>query len=179
MGAQQCMVYVLIAPVIGQFINTIIHITWNQVTKGKSHLSSIVWSFLLGWVVQVFLTCITVYRCSASSQDWVGALALNSMTTLGFGYCYFTLVNLLKTSLRIRVLDELEAIRKTGMTESELSKIYDEKDVTSIRIFRLESWGQIKRHGDRLYPVHGGFYLLALILRGLKKMMGLPIGLLN
>lgn len=179
MGAQQSMVYVLIAPVIGQFINTIIHITWNQVTKGKNHLSSIVWSFLLGWVVQVLLTCITLYRCSASGQDWVGALALNSMTTLGFGYCYFTFVNLLKTSLRIRVLDELEASRKTGMTESELSKNYDEEDVTSMRIFRLESWGQIKRHGDKIYLVHGSFYWLALVLRWLKKMMGLPIGLLN
>ena len=179
MGAQKCVVFVLIAPLIGQLINIIMHITWSQVTKGKSHLSSIIWSFLLGWIVQVLLTCNTLNRCSASTQDWVGALALNSMTTLGFGYCYFTFVNLLKTSLRIRVLDELQANRKMGMTESELSKIYDAKDVASMRIFRLESWGQIKRHGDKLYPVHGGFYLLALVLRWLKKMMGLPIGLLN
>jgi len=101
------------------------------------------------------------------------------MTSLGFGYCYFTFVNLLKTSLRIRVLDELQGGQKTGMTKSELSRIYDTKDVTNMRIFRLESWGQIKRHGDKLYPVHGGFYLLALVLRGFKKMMSLPIELLN
>ena len=179
MGAQKCMVYVLIAPLIGQFINTITHIALNQVTKGKRHLSSIIWSFIIGWIVQVLLTCNTLNRCSASTQDWVGALALNSMTTLGFGYCYFTFVNLLKTSLRIRVLDELQANRKMGMTEFELSKIYDAKDVASMRIFRLESWGQVKRHGEKLYPVHGGFYLLALVLRWLKKMMGLPVGLLS
>ena len=179
MGAQQCMVYVLIAPLIGQFINTITHIAWNQATKGKSHLSSIVGSFLLGWVVQVLLTCMTLYRCNASTQDWIGALGLTSMTTLGFGYCYFTFANLLKTSLRIRVLDELQASRKTGINEYELSRIYDTKDVTNMRILRLESWGQVKQHGDRLYPVHGGFYLLALVLRWLKKMMGLPIELLN
>jgi len=179
MGAQKYVVYILIAPLIGQFINSIIHIAWNHITKGKSHLSSIVWSFLLGWGVQVLLTCITLYRCNASTQDWIGALGLNSMTSLGFGYCYFTFVNLLKTSLRIRVLDELQGGQKTGMTKSELSRIYDTKDVTNMRIFRLESWGQIKRHGDKLYPVHGGFYLLALVLRGFKKMMGLPIELLN
>lgn len=179
MGDQKCMAYILIAPLIGQFVNTIIHLSWNQITKGKSHLSSIMGSFLLGWVVQVLLTCMTLYRCNASTQDWIGALGLNSMTTLGFGYCYFTFANLLKTSLRIRVLDELQASRKTGINESELSRIYDTKDVTNMRIFRLESWGQIKRHGGKLYPVHGGFYLLALVLRGLKKMMGLPIGLLN
>ena len=179
MGAQKCVVFMIMAPVMGQLINTIMHITWSQVTKGKSHLSSIVLSFLAGELIQILFTCDTLYRCSASTQDWVGALALNSMTTLGFGYCYFTFVNLLKTSLRIRVLDELQANRKMGMTEFELSKIYDAKDVASMRIFRLESWGQIKRHGDKLYPVHGGFYLLALVLRWLKKMMGLPVGLLS
>ena len=173
------MPYILVAPLIGQCINSIVHITWNHITKGKSHLSSIVWSFLLGWGVQVLLTCITLYRCNASTQDWIGALGLNSMTTLGFGYCYFTFVNLLKTSLRIRVLDELKASRKMGMTESELNQIYDTKDVINMRIFRLESWGQIKRNGDKLYPVHGSFYQLALVLSWLKKMMGLPIGNLN
>jgi hypothetical protein len=179
MGDQKCMAYILIAPLIGQFVNTIIQISWNHITKGKSYLSSIVWSFLFGWVVQVLLTCITLYHCTASTQDWIGALGLNSMAALGFGYCYFTFVNLLKTSLRIRVLDELQGGRKTGMTKSELSRIYDTKDVTNMRIFRLESWGQIKRNGDKLYPVHGSFYQLALVLRWLKKMMGLPIGNLN
>jgi len=175
MRTPHCMAYILLAPVIGQLINTLMHVLWNQVAKEKSYLISIVWSFLFGWLIQVLLTASALYHCNALTQDWIGALVLNSMTTLGFGYCYFTFANLLKTSLRIRILDELHASGKTRVTQSELRRIYDTKDVTKMRIKRLESWGQIKRYEDKLYPVHGAFYVLAISLRSLKKLMALPI----
>ena len=166
---------IAVAPFMGQIINTAFHVIWNHATKAKGHLGSIIFCFLAGWLVQILLTSSALCQCNASANDWVGTFTLNSASTIGFGYCYFTFVNLLKTSLRIRILAEIEQNGGQGMTANALRRLYDAKDVTTMRIIRLRNWRQIKQWGDNLYPEGWAFLALGRVLRLLKTIMGLPI----
>ena len=62
-----------------------------------------------------------------------------------------------------------------GMTEIVLRRLYDEKEVTTLRIIRLQNWRQIKQCGENLYPEGWAFLALGRALRLLKSIMGLPI----
>ena len=175
MKSSNALMVIMAAPIIGQVINTAFHVIWNHATKAKGHLGSIIFCFLMGWFVQILLTSGALCQCNASTNDWVGAFTLNSASTIGFGYCYFTFVNLLKTSLRIRILVEIEQNGSQGMTANALRRLYDAKDVTTMRIIRLRNWRQIKQWGDNLYPEGWAFLTLGRVLRLLKMIMRLPI----
>jgi hypothetical protein len=61
------------------------------------------------------------------------------------------------------------------MTANALRRLYDAKDVTTMRIIRLRNWRQVKQCGDNLYPEGWAFLTLGRVLRWLKAIMGLPI----
>jgi hypothetical protein len=175
MKPPNALMVITVAPIIGQIVNTAFHVIWNHATKTRGHLGPIILCFLVGWFAQILLTSSALFQCNASTNDWVGAFTLNLASTIGFGYCYFTFVNLLKTSLRIRILAEMQQNANQGMTEIVLRRLYDDKEVTTLRIIRLQKWRQVKQCGENLYPEGWAFLALGRALRLLKSIMGLPI----
>jgi len=166
---------IFLAPVIGQCVNTCLHIMWNHASKGGSHLGSIILCFLLGFMTQLVLTFYVLIGAAPDLVEWAGVFVINSATFAGFGYCYFTFVNLLRASLRIRIVSELYEENTHSMELDALHSRYDANNVATVRFERLLKWGQIERRDDRLYSAGNAFYILGLFLQFLKSLMGIVV----
>lgn len=163
---------ILLTPVFAQVINTVLHALWNHATRGGAHLGSIIVSFVIGFIAQAGIAIYVLYGSQSSREEWVGALLWCSVTYTGFGFCYFTFVNLARTSLRIRVLAELFQAPNYSLAAKQLNHIYDEDHVAQVRLERLEKWGQISRKGEKLLPMGHAFWFLGLSVEAIRSLMG-------
>jgi len=113
------------------------------------------------------------------SRDSLGILAVNLLTYVALGYCYFHFVNLGETARRIRILRELYEA-KNGLTMDEILSCYNAKSILDIRLARLLNNGQIISGQGRYFiksPVvllmARAMILMKLIVMGGKTEFGL------
>lgn len=91
--------------------------------------------------------------------DITVSTAIYSVMVYGaLGYSYFHLFNMSETARRVRMLAEID--RKGRMTPEELSKLYPEEEMLSVRLDRLLSVGQIReKHQKYILGGHQLYYI--------------------
>ena len=85
-----------------------------------------------------------------SVNEPVADMAVNLITYVSLGYCYFHFVNLGETARRIRILRELKD-SGAGLTLNEVLARYNAEEIFENRISRLLRTGQIISANGKYY----------------------------
>ncbi|OGS08967.1 MAG: hypothetical protein A2270_04685 [Elusimicrobia bacterium RIFOXYA12_FULL_51_18] len=87
-----------------------------------------------------------------------------------FGYCYFHFLNLGETARRIRLVRELYE-RLEGLSEPEILRRYNSREILAVRMARLLKNGQILSHGGRYFTGKSAVLLMARMVTLAKIMV--------
>jgi hypothetical protein len=82
--------------------------------------------------------------------EFVGQIAVSTMTYIALGYCYFHFINLGETARRIRIVRELWE-SEDGLSMDELLKRYNASEIINVRLQRMMSKKQIVFRDGRYY----------------------------
>jgi hypothetical protein len=157
--------YCLVAvPVVGLAINAVAGLLAARARPGWGLLRCVAAGFAAGLVAVAVLGGVTHSRRGDPWQEAVTTLFVNLATYAALAYCFFAFINLGKTSIRIRIFDELRQ-SGAGLSGEELASLYDYHRIVELRLARLLNKGQVVKRDGRYFL--GGFFLwfVALVVR--------------
>ena len=147
------------APVAGLIAYGISHVPFCWMLRRSNYLLPLVIGFFVGLIATLTITAFAVHHQDDKVADSVALLALNSLTYLGLGWCYFNLVNINFASLRIRMLKEIADAGGT-MSRTELLAEYNTGQVIARRMQRLLHWENLEEREGRYYIGRKKWFLL-------------------
>ena len=147
-----------IFPIICLFFNSIFQLILIRIFYTK-YLINIILGFLLGFFLLNFFELLFFL-----SNDFnLSYLFLIYFNYFLFSFAYFVCLSTGKTSLRVRLLTEINT-RSNGIKLSELYDKYNSRDITNIRILRLLKNKQIMKKNDRYFYKFSLTLLISLFL---------------
>ena len=161
---------VVVAPLIGLAAYTVVHVTYNRLTRGRKLLTGFVIGLLAGWITEI---AISLRAVSDGQPAWIDAASLvvvNQLAYLALAYGYVNFVNILMTSLRLRILHELLAA-ENGLTAEEMSQRYNARDLVGTRLRRLTSSNHLRCENGRYYSRFTSLLLIAKFSWMLKSLL--------
>lgn len=166
-------VVVVLAPVAGQVVNCLTHLTLCQIA-GRRPYVAIFAGFFVGLLVTAAVSAAAVLERDVRMADMVGRCGLNLLTYGALGWGYFHFVNLNIASLRIRML--LEIGDSGGATnEDELRARYNVNEMIALRIERLLDGGHLVERNARFYSGRREFLLIGRVFEALRRfILGRP-----
>lgn len=150
-----------LAPICGLLANAAAQMVFQRLFHGMP----IVLSYAAGLMANLLVTffCVFILFGCAMWQDYAVAL----ITAGCFSFCYSNAVNLVYSSLRVRVL--LWMSKSGGVVAvAELHGLCDGKAVVADRLARLEHWKQLRREGDQYRLTPGWMFALAKLFQSIK-----------
>lgn len=140
----------ILSPVCGLLFNVGIQLLVCRYNTKTGLLKSVFIGFFCGFL---FVCVIEGYYYLTSDllfTAFSGQLALNLITYMALGYCYFHFINLGETARRIRIVREIWDSHE-GLSHDQLIKRYDASEIISVRLRRMITNGQIILRKDRYY----------------------------
>jgi hypothetical protein len=150
-------------PIMALAINMIVQLSVARDKPRWGYLRSVVLGFGAGLVSLFALAGLTWFYGSAPWQERIAMLLVNLGTYLGLAVCFFALVNLNKTSLRIRLFKELQQSRG-GLSLEQLKSLYDDRRVFELRVTRLLNNRQVIKRDGRYFLVGYTVWLIANVV---------------
>lgn len=92
------------------------------------------------------LFCPTVRNANLPSPEWISQTAVAYLTYFAYAFCFWTILNLNITSLRIRILREILSRPQQFIAEAELRQAYDPCAAMERRIERMIAGKQLTRN---------------------------------
>lgn len=161
---------VVVAPILGVAAYLITHIAFNVLTAGRNLLIGFLLGFLVGGATEVFVTVWTLRDAPVDFFDAASLVAVNQFTFLALAYGYINSVNLLISSLRVRILHEFFT-SKTGLTERQVLDRYGARRLVETRLARLTSSNQLRMENGRFFTKPSLLLTLARFCRKLKTLL--------
>jgi hypothetical protein len=163
----------ILAPLLGLAANVPAQLIAGRFDPRHRVLRSALVGLAVGGVACLLVTLLTIPAEWRSPNYWVG-LAVNGVSYVGFGFCYWVFLNLGAGSIRMRIFDEISA-RREGLTEAELNDRYDDRKLMLLRLQRMESSELISVKDGRYFVARRWLVALATIIRLAKMLvMGKP-----
>ncbi|MBK6647401.1 MAG: hypothetical protein IPG44_16910 [Anaerolineales bacterium] len=91
------------------------------------------------------------------------------LTYNAIGHVYFHLFNMTETSIRVRLLREIDA---QGQTINEVIDRYNPSNSVGVRLQRLQDIGVVKQAGDRYFLQSRWLYYVGLVCRAWGVLLG-------
>lgn len=158
---------IVLAPVLALATNCSAHVAVARISGNSGPYRAIVRAAIVGLFVVVTLTLVGCSRLTLPSRDVVAYLVLNIVAYLALSFDYFSFVNLGLTSLRIRMLREIQAAGGS-LAGERLGRLYDDRGLTNLRIDRLVSGRHLVLQDGRLYSQKGVFLAIAMLFDWLR-----------
>lgn len=159
-------------PVAGLAVSVLLHVCLVRLDIVGKHLGPLVVSAAIYWIAVGILSW--AYIPEWQSADLVGHVVLAVMSSMALSYCYFTLVNLTATSLRIRLLRLLRNNPELGRRPDRLAAGYAISDIVDIRIDRLKAWGYVREEEGRIVLLRRPmFYWIGVVVSVCRAVLGM------
>lgn len=136
--------------VICLFCNVLVQIMAYRCFPKQGLLKSVFFGFgagilvLISWEVRGYLAG------NLSAKEIIATAAVDLITYICLGYCYFHFINLGETARRIRILRELKDAGR-GLALNEVLSRYNSQEIFENRLSRLLKNGQIILVNDKYY----------------------------
>ena len=140
----------VIDPLIGLASNVLIQNISFRYSVRMGLLKSIALGFIAGLFSIIIIESYIFYALQTELITQLFVLLTNLFIYTALGYGYFSFVNLLVSSMRIRILMELYE-SKEGLSQKEIFMIYNGKEQFETRINRLMKNGQILHQEGKYY----------------------------
>jgi hypothetical protein len=148
-----------LAPVAGLAVNCLTHIAVTRLGRGGP-LGKIMIGFAVGLVVTAGLCVAALASMEIGAADAVALAALSLATYAALGFGYWSFVNLNMTSLRIRLLQEVQD-SPGGLSAAEVGRRYGSEEMLRRRLERLLGNGQYTERAGRFFLGKRTFLCLA------------------
>ena len=140
----------LTAPILGLLVNTLVQILVYRLIKSVGLLKSVVGGFVIGFAIVMACGVAWYQTAMPGLMELMGQSALNLMTYVALGYCYFHFINLGETARRIRILRELLE-SKGGLTRDAILERYNASEIIEARLQRMLNNKQIVLRQGRYF----------------------------
>lgn len=150
-----------LAPLCGLTANAMAQIAFQRSFRRLP----IVFSYVFGLTTNLAITVVgvTLFLDSANWPDYTIALC----TAGCLSFCYSNAVNLVYSSLRVRML--LWMNKQGGSVGVvQLNALCDGKAVVADRLSRMEHWGQLRQDGEKYFLTPGWMFFLAQLFQWIK-----------
>lgn len=156
--------FAVLIPILGLAVNVFCQILGFRFLFKSKLLKSLFLGFLTGLLTVIALSLL-------DKQFLLGIFIVNSLTYICLGYCYFHFINLGETARRIRLIRELYDAGKNGLTQNEILKRYNAKQIIEIRLGRLLNNHQIIHRNHKYFIGNQAMLLIAKILILMKLLL--------
>jgi len=155
------------APILGLFVNTLVQILAYRLIKSVSLLKTVVLGFVIGFATVMACGMAWYQTAMPDVMELMGQSALNLLTYVALGYCYFHFINLGETARRIRILRELRE-SKDGLTLEEILERYNALEIIKARLQRMQNNKQIVLRLERYFIAKPSLLYIAKTIALLK-----------
>lgn len=162
--------YSLLSPLAAVGVNVVMQVILVRARRGGHFLRSIIEGFFIGAFAFGAIEAFLVAWRGASGDSLITSLLVNAPTYAALSYCYFAVVNLGQTSIRIRIYSEL-ATAPDGISIQEIEGIYDEGALMEMRLQRLLESGDIIEREGRYFIGRKKLLLVANIIFAAKHIL--------
>jgi len=155
------------APILGLFVNTLVQILAYRLIKSVGLLKTVVLGFVIGFATVMACGMAWYQTAMPDVMELMGQSALNLLTYVALGYCYFHFINLGETARRIRILRELRE-SKDGLTLEEILERYNALEIIKARLQRMQNNKQIVLRLERYFIAKPSLLYIAKTIALLK-----------
>ena len=155
--------YSVASPVVALAVNAVAQVLFVRARKGVDFFRTVLEGFFAGGIALAVMEVLLARSHGAPADAWIISVFVNAPAYAALSYCYFGLVNLGNTSIRIRLYAEI-AERKDGMTMEDIGLIYNEQAFTKMRIERRVESGDLVEKDGRYYAARMKLVYSARIL---------------
>lgn len=139
----------LLVPLVALAINVIAQVLLLRARR-IDFLRSIVEGCIIGGVALLALNILLIGWLAPFREGLIRFLLVNIPTYAALSYCYFGVVGLGETSIRIRIYAEIAAT-STGMSNADIERLYSEGAFAAMRLRRLLESGDIIEKDGRYF----------------------------
>lgn len=157
----------VIIPVVGLLANMAFQLLGVRCAASINYYKSVAYGFGLGLFVVLASEVVFMLFGVKELNDSIALSLVNLAVYLLISFSYFAFINLGVSSLRVRLLDELDRSAE-GLSMSEILERYDSREIIKNRVEKLEKIGQLIRKNDRYYVGQSTALLMVKILELLK-----------
>ena len=157
----------VITPVLGLLVNMTFQIMGVRCVASIDYYKSIAYGFRLGLFVVLVSESVFLLLGVKSLSDSIALSTANLTVYLLIAFSYFAFINLGVSSLRVRLLDELDR-SIDGLTMNEILERYNSREIIKNRVEKLGKTGQLIRKDDRYFVGRSTALLMVKILELLK-----------
>ena len=157
----------VIIPVLGLFVNMTFQIMGIRCVASVDYYKSIAYGFWLGLFMVLVSEAVFMLLGVKGLSDLLALSTANLMIYLLIAFSYFAFINLGVSSLRVRLLDELDRSVE-GLSMSGILERYNSREIIKNRVEKLGEMGQLIRKDDRYFVGRSTALLMVKILELLK-----------
>lgn len=158
---------------LGVAANVLTMILLSHITKKLSY--AIVGGVLSGFIIVVTGSLSSAFGSSVHSTSDLSALTfVTCLSYLAYSFCFWTLINLNVTSLRIRIVREILSCPSAQVSASDLHHAYNPEVALTNRIERMVAGGQLIKTEEEKYRIGAPFVLLIAKILYFLRQMTLP-----
>ncbi len=154
------------SPLAALCVNAVAQVLAVRASRGRNFLRCVLVGFFTGALALAAFETL-LFRTNSGPDACAVSLLVNAPTYAALSYCYFGLVNLGQTSIRIRLYAEI-AERPEPMPLQEIDRIYNEEAFAGMRIKRLLESGDIVEKNGRYYINRTRLALAANVIAGIR-----------
>ena len=162
-----------LAPAAALLVCVMVHVLVSRAAPGFSRLSAVALSVLAGFAAVVGLAALQPREAEGLVVNLSITVAW-SLAYLAFAYTYvFGFFNLSESARRVRLLIELRAAGRRGLTRNELLAAYNARMIVEARLRRMLGAAQISKQDDR-YVIRQSLMLriAKILVMGKRLLLG-------
>jgi hypothetical protein len=163
--------WLAMVPILGLAVDIVTQFILCRVRGSGGHLRNQFISFGAGLASAAAALLLFLSRADAGWPDLVGYFTLYIVTYSFLGFCFFNVINLNVSSLRIRIIREIYGQRPLAVPSAVIKAKYSVSDMLDARLLRLESGGQLRRVSGRYYLRRGAVVHIAHFFSSLRSLL--------
>jgi hypothetical protein len=158
-------------PLVGLACNVASQMTLSRLPLRLGHVRRQFISFGVGFAATTAGLIALLVSQPLPAPDVVGYMGFDLLSYVFLGFCFFHVINLNISSLRIRILKEYLRHAPAPLPDRVLLDRYNVRDMLDARLERLQSGNQIYLSGARYFAKAGGVSFIGGIFALLRRLL--------
>lgn len=159
----------LLIPLVALAVNVFAQVLLLRARR-TDFLLSIIEGCIIGGVALLILNTLLIEWVVPFREGLIRFLLVNLPTYAALSYCYFGVVGLGETSIRIRIYAEIAAT-SAGMSNTDIERLYSEGAFAGMRLRRLLESGDIIEQDGRYFVGKNKLVHAATIMFAAKQFL--------
>jgi hypothetical protein len=161
----------VVVPAAGLALNILFQLVLGRLPLSIGHIRRQFIGFGAGFLFTAAGLIAILELQQPGASDFAGYFGLNLLDYVFMGFCFFHVINLNISSLRIRMLKEYLRQDPAPLSESDLTSRYSARAMLDARLARLQSGNQICFVDGRYHARPGGVVVIGHIFSGLRRLV--------